>query len=171
MNHEAFVNALRADPADEATRLVYADWLEDHGQGERAEFIRLEMRLLALPDDHPRRPVMKERRGELLSRYGAAWLGPKPAALIEPEWHGGVVAGLRFAANASPGDIAPLVYRHPVHRLAIEGRRTFVELAEDPVLGLVRDLVLSGFYSSKEGVKDLGYMGNTFVTEWKGCPQ
>ena len=33
-----------------------------------------------------------------------------------------------------------------------------------------RDLVLSGFYSSKEGVKDLGYMGNTFVTEWKGCP-
>lgn len=33
-----------------------------------------------------------------------------------------------------------------------------------------RDLVLSGFYSSKEGVKDLGYAGNTFVAEWKGCP-
>jgi len=34
-----------------------------------------------------------------------------------------------------------------------------------------RDLVLSGFYSSKEGVKDLGYMGNTFVAEWRGCPE
>jgi hypothetical protein len=33
-----------------------------------------------------------------------------------------------------------------------------------------RDLVLGGFYSSKEGVKDLGYQGNTFVAEWKGCP-
>lgn len=33
-----------------------------------------------------------------------------------------------------------------------------------------RDLVASGFYSSQEGVKDLGYTGNTFVTEWKGCP-
>lgn len=33
-----------------------------------------------------------------------------------------------------------------------------------------RDLVANGFYSSKEGVKDLGYQGNTFVTEWKGCP-
>ena len=32
-----------------------------------------------------------------------------------------------------------------------------------------RDLVLSGFYSSQEGVKDLGYQGNTFVTEWRGC--
>lgn len=33
-----------------------------------------------------------------------------------------------------------------------------------------RDLVCSGFYSSQEGVKDLGYVGNTFVQEWKGCP-
>lgn len=34
-----------------------------------------------------------------------------------------------------------------------------------------RDLVLSGFYSSKEGVKDLSYIGNTFVAEWQGCPE
>lgn len=33
-----------------------------------------------------------------------------------------------------------------------------------------RDLVANGFYSSREGVKDLGYQGNTFVTDWKGCP-
>lgn len=33
-----------------------------------------------------------------------------------------------------------------------------------------RDLVAGGFYSSKEGVKDLGYLGNTFVAGWKGCP-
>lgn len=33
-----------------------------------------------------------------------------------------------------------------------------------------RDLVANGFYSSKEGVKDLGYQGNVFVTEWTGCP-
>jgi hypothetical protein len=34
-----------------------------------------------------------------------------------------------------------------------------------------RDLVANGFYSSKEGVKDLGYQGNAFVSEWKGCPE
>jgi hypothetical protein len=33
-----------------------------------------------------------------------------------------------------------------------------------------RDLVANGFYSSKEGVKDLGYQGNVFITEWMGCP-
>jgi hypothetical protein len=34
----------------------------------------------------------------------------------------------------------------------------------------LRDLVVAGFFSSKMGVADLGYMGNTMVAEWNGCP-
>jgi gluconate 2-dehydrogenase gamma chain len=34
----------------------------------------------------------------------------------------------------------------------------------------LRDLVLSGFFSSKMGVKDLPYLGNTMVADWEGCP-
>lgn len=33
-----------------------------------------------------------------------------------------------------------------------------------------RDLVAAGFWSSRLGMEDLGYQGNTFVTEWQGCP-
>ncbi|HEX2602193.1 MAG TPA: gluconate 2-dehydrogenase subunit 3 family protein [Gemmatimonadaceae bacterium] len=33
-----------------------------------------------------------------------------------------------------------------------------------------RDLTASGFWSSEVGVKDLRYMGNVFVMDWKGCP-
>jgi len=33
-----------------------------------------------------------------------------------------------------------------------------------------RDLTASGFYSSRMGVHDLRYIGNTFVREWNGCP-
>jgi len=33
-----------------------------------------------------------------------------------------------------------------------------------------RDLVVSGFFSSKMGVKDLPYLGNTMVADWEGCP-
>jgi hypothetical protein len=32
-----------------------------------------------------------------------------------------------------------------------------------------RDLTLNGFYSSKMGIADLPYLGNTAVPEWKGC--
>jgi len=33
-----------------------------------------------------------------------------------------------------------------------------------------RDMTASAFFSSKLGVADLRYMGNTFVTQWDGCP-
>lgn len=33
-----------------------------------------------------------------------------------------------------------------------------------------RDFTASGFYTSKIGIKDVGYLGNTAVAEWKGCP-
>ena len=33
-----------------------------------------------------------------------------------------------------------------------------------------RDLVATGFFTSKMGFEDLAYRGNTFVTEWTGCP-
>jgi uncharacterized protein (TIGR02996 family) len=42
---DALFAAILADPADDAPRLVYADWLEEHGQPERAEFIRVQCEL------------------------------------------------------------------------------------------------------------------------------
>jgi gluconate 2-dehydrogenase gamma chain len=33
-----------------------------------------------------------------------------------------------------------------------------------------RDMTASGFFSSRVGVQDLQYMGNTAVAEWNGCP-
>lgn len=37
---EALLRSILAAPADDAPRLVYADWLEDHGEGRRAADIR-----------------------------------------------------------------------------------------------------------------------------------
>jgi len=33
-----------------------------------------------------------------------------------------------------------------------------------------RDLTASGFWTTKMGMEDLGYMGNTVVPKWDGCP-
>jgi hypothetical protein len=35
---------------------------------------------------------------------------------------------------------------------------------------MFRDLTASGFWTSKMGIADLQYTGNTLVAEWKGCP-
>jgi gluconate 2-dehydrogenase gamma chain len=34
----------------------------------------------------------------------------------------------------------------------------------------MRDLVVSGFFSSEMGVKDLPYLGNQMLSQWDGCP-
>ena len=33
-----------------------------------------------------------------------------------------------------------------------------------------RDLVATGFFSSRMGIEDLGYAGNRALAEWNGCP-
>jgi len=36
---ESFMRAIATSPDDDAVRLVFADWLEENGEPERAEFI------------------------------------------------------------------------------------------------------------------------------------
>jgi uncharacterized protein (TIGR02996 family) len=51
---EGLLQEIVAYPEDDTPRLVYADWLEDHDQPERAEFIRLQIEVarIELADSH-----------------------------------------------------------------------------------------------------------------------
>ncbi len=42
---DAFLDAIFDHPEDDTPRLVYADWLQEHGQEDYAQFIRLSMRI------------------------------------------------------------------------------------------------------------------------------
>jgi uncharacterized protein (TIGR02996 family) len=88
---EAFLQAVLANPDDIPLRLVYADWLEEHGQDGRAEFIRVQCELAelearmrycpaaALEPLVDRHAGLKRREWELLGQPGrpeAAWAQP-----------------------------------------------------------------------------------------------
>jgi hypothetical protein len=72
----------------------------------------------------------------------------------------------------------PFVEITPAERTAVLDDIAYPEKVKDrPELkpgvrffNTFRDLVASGFWSSKMGVEDLQYIGNTFVAEWKGPP-
>ncbi|HKB04124.1 MAG TPA: TIGR02996 domain-containing protein [Gemmataceae bacterium] len=70
MSDAALIAAIRAAQDDDAPRLVYADWLEEHGQPERAEFIRLQCEL-ARGDS----PDLRAREAELLAIHLDAFAG------------------------------------------------------------------------------------------------
>jgi len=40
-DYQQFLARIREQPADDVVRLVFADWLEERGHGERAEFVRV----------------------------------------------------------------------------------------------------------------------------------
>jgi uncharacterized protein (TIGR02996 family) len=62
----ALLQAIHDNPGDDTARLVLCDWLEDHGQAERAELLRLHVALRQQPDS-ARRPAWEQRLRELLA--------------------------------------------------------------------------------------------------------
>jgi uncharacterized protein (TIGR02996 family) len=66
----AFLEEMAERPDDDGARLIYADWLDDHGEPQRAEFIRLQCG--PGRDD----PAVAHRAEELLRAHRAEWEAP-----------------------------------------------------------------------------------------------
>lgn len=77
--HSQFLQTIVENPLDDAPRLIYADWLDDQGDYERAEFIRVQIELASTPEWIPATPAEvglgpDEVHGELRKanrRYGS----------------------------------------------------------------------------------------------------
>jgi uncharacterized protein (TIGR02996 family) len=64
-----FLAKITAEPDDDTHRLVYADWLEENGRPERAEFIRLQVAIDRLEADEPRGKDSMWLAGYRLARH------------------------------------------------------------------------------------------------------
>jgi uncharacterized protein (TIGR02996 family) len=53
-DRDAFLAAIHAAPDDDAPRLVFADWLDENGESERAEFIRVQVEMRRERERHDR---------------------------------------------------------------------------------------------------------------------
>lgn len=71
----ALLAACRARPADDMPRLVLADWLDENGQPERAEFVRIQVDVSHPTADVERIRALKKREAELLAEYENEWTG------------------------------------------------------------------------------------------------
>lgn len=87
-------------------------------------------------------------------RGGLAWLDRE----ADDRWGKTFVAASDAERTAILDDIAWPARAKPQHAGGVAFFNSF------------RDLTASGFFSSRLGVEDLHYIGNTFVADWKGCP-
>ena len=71
-DEEAFLASIRRKPADNAIRLVYADWLEERGDEQRAEYLRALCSWIACHPAPDKRLITRERK--LRKGLGRWWL-------------------------------------------------------------------------------------------------
>jgi uncharacterized protein (TIGR02996 family) len=73
MDDRSFLELMAADPHDAATRLAFADWLEERGDS-RAELVRILVRLAQITNQQPEYPDLKRREAELIEGCSPEWL-------------------------------------------------------------------------------------------------
>jgi uncharacterized protein (TIGR02996 family) len=89
MDDRALLSAVLADPDDDLPRLAYADWLDEHGDDDRAEFIRAGVELSHLPPNEDRHAQLAARCRHLEERRRGDWLAGAPPGVVVADFERG----------------------------------------------------------------------------------
>jgi uncharacterized protein (TIGR02996 family) len=140
-DHDDLLRAIAQRPRDDTPRLVYADWLDEHGRGEQAAFIRTEIDVYRRPEWDPER-IRYERRTNMTAgtlkrlpwaaEYAAelmtlgAWIG-HPVIRRGFPWALGVLTPADLFTPGGTTFLTRVFDRHPVEEVAF--RSVFADLA------------------------------------------
>src|SRR4051812_32083073 len=119
MTHdEVFQRDIIENPDDDSRRLIYADWLEEHSQPERAEFIRVQCELASLPeDDYLRWMELEARERALLAGHREEWARPLQRWVNAAGFRRGFVESVTVRPEAFLEHAAALFQAAPVRRV------------------------------------------------------
>jgi uncharacterized protein (TIGR02996 family) len=138
MIQDAFRQAIRETPDDDAPRLIYADWLDDQDdpvRSARAEFIRVQCARARLEPDDDRQSEQQARERRLFVQHARSWgegldLSRFRRGFVE-RWGGPV-----------PKEMA----QAPIREVALDGGQTRDLVRDASCLAGVRRLRFHSFY-------------------------
>jgi uncharacterized protein (TIGR02996 family) len=146
-DREALLTAVFARPADDAPRLVYADWLDEHGEPAQAAFIRAQIDLARTDPNTDEHDRVAERLFGLWDAF-LAELGPAAAGvmLLPSDFRRGFVDTPIQLLVSTFRDQSPRWWpRLPVRAVSIDLTAWNVgELVRVPYLARLWELVLAG---------------------------
>jgi uncharacterized protein (TIGR02996 family) len=157
-DEDALLAAIYANHGEDTPRLMYADWLDEHGRHERAEFIRVQIeRTRTTPPGVPNHNSAAEKKAkpsarekELLEQHASEWF--RPPVNWKPDQHYMVQRGFPYAllgAHEVLRDSQDTLARWPIVKLycglSVRDTESARLLAESPSLARIRELEL--YYS------------------------
>ncbi len=160
---DALRQAVLANPDDDLPRLVFADYLEENGDGERAAFIRAQVELAKAPEYEPFAVLCKTRNQEWVSGWPRGRELPQLTTNGSVRWSGlPFRRGFGCAVDCSQlpalqQTIPPLLMQEPIGELHL-GTATldqWREFATSLWLTRIRSLALTGISSPNEPLRCL----------------
>jgi uncharacterized protein (TIGR02996 family) len=147
-----FLRAILENPDDDTARLVYADWLEEHG-GEadavRAEFIRVECELWKTEAHTPRYRKLEKRETALLKAHKKEWAAPFKGQALFLRFYRGFIEDLTVNAHTFCQRGARWFDEVPLRRVKMSNINpaaarpvSIAEVLEVPHIGRLRELDL-----------------------------
>lgn len=145
---ESFLQDIIANPADDALRLIYADWLSEQGREEQGSFVRTQVEYQQVyahwrnaEDDCNCQECSKARalNGKILADYRMRPNCPSPYAPYDPyvmldmakytgpmvEWdyHRGLVQAVRIPCSLFLKHGPAMASRHPLERVELTDKK------------------------------------------------
>lgn len=93
----AFLRSIAEERDETATRLVFADWLEERGDSPRADFIRVQCALLSSNHSEQHRHTLRVRERELLDAHRHPWCQAFGLPLEEVSFERGLISRMRLS--------------------------------------------------------------------------
>jgi uncharacterized protein (TIGR02996 family) len=156
MHNEAFLEAIREHPDDDAPRLIYADWLEEHGQPERAEFIRVQCERARLPEGSPRWWDLECREKQLWETHQAEWFGSLAESVNRSFCRRGFLESIALDAERFLAEGPSLFRLEPIRNAELQHVRSVLPtLLTSPLLERLSGLYLFRFGSEFLGLEEI----------------
>ena len=152
---QGFLNDIVANIDDDTPRLVYADWLSEQGQDDRAEFIRVQVERARRPGWDPAQVRLRLREEALLEQHGEEWLAELPA-IKGARWEGfrrGIVAEVSFASFEAMRQSAHACRAvAPVEAVTVRWPRRSEAKGKVKPIAELRELSLTGMLGGEEEI-------------------
>src|SRR5579885_2432380 len=161
-DRDAFLRAICDRPDDDTPRLVFADWLEEHGESKRAEFIRTQVEMGQAEEFGPRWRVLDKLQRKLPEVTRASWSqGLDGLGVLNVKFRRGFPDEVTVYSKRFVAEYEELFTAAPIRRVkfasltAAQGNVPLAELLRCPALARLRGLDLANTPLTEEAVEQL----------------
>jgi uncharacterized protein (TIGR02996 family) len=157
---DPFLEAIVEEPDDDRLRLIYAGWLEENGQPERADFIRVQVERARLPDNDVRQWDLAERERRLLAEHEAAWTSALQPFVLRCGFRRGFVEEIAVNALMLVNHAQTIFRLAPVRHLAVRHVVSFARSRTDAASQAAHLVEFTPAWQTidlaREGIRDAG---------------